>query len=153
MAAGIEEELAELEDQLLAVRLRINGACAAHETLVLAPEHWRNQMRAAATDLSGERVWLEKIELRTRAEADLPAMAARDDALGGLLRAITGLEADDALLAEIGVAFADLKAKLPAELRHGDDPLIVDDLCTLREAVGEAKELLVARLLATGDDA
>ncbi len=150
VADALDDALSPLGDQLLAVRLRINGACAAHKELILAPDHWRSEIRARLIDIGAGRVWLEKIELSTVAERDLETMAARDDALGGLLRAITDLEADEGLPAEIGDLFADLVGKIPGELRQGEEPLVVDDPATLRAALDDVKDLLVARLLGAG---
>jgi len=148
VAGRIGADLATLGDQILATRLVILGPCAAHRKLAVAPEYWQNEIRARVTDDSAGKAWIEKIEFRTRPESDLRSLSEGNDALGGLLREIDGLEADEEILKDIGGLFDDLAAKLPAELRHGEEPFLLDDASMLEEALEDVKELIVARLLA-----
>ena len=150
VAEALGASLDAMGEQTLAVRVVVTGACGAHGELSLEPERWRSEIRAKALDLGGGRIWVEKIRLATRAAVDVAAAAARDDALGGLLRAIAGLQADERQLGELLALFDDLRTKLPRELRAGDDPLDMERPESLRAALEDAKELLLARLLADG---
>ena len=153
---SVEQALAaamdEADDRPLAVRVRLVGVCQVHERLHAAPERWVEQIRALATTVGGEDLWLEKVRFDTTRHHDVELALRRDDALGGLLRAIDGLEADDELLEKLGSSFDDLRKKLPPELLSGGDHLDPTDAACLREPFEGAKELLLARLLSAGDD-
>ncbi|MFH0810428.1 MAG: DNA repair exonuclease [Pseudomonadota bacterium] len=137
----------------LAVRLRISGPCRAHAELGSATEHWLNEIRAAAAELSGPRVfWLEEIILETQAATDLEAMLARDDALGSLLRGIDGWAMDEEnLRAEVLAELGSLRHKLPAELRLGDDAPDLTRPEGMSWARAGVKQLILARLLDKGE--
>ncbi len=92
---NLEAETAKGVDCLLAIRLRVYGSCGAHLELSMNPEHWFNEIRALATDLSGGNVWLEKILFETTTEVNLAEMLTRQDALGSLLRGIQDLSVNE----------------------------------------------------------
>jgi exonuclease SbcD len=72
----------------LAVRIVIEGHCAAHVAVSRDPEWWRSEVRAAVIDSSGGRAWTEKISQSTRSNVDFTAIRQRDDSLGELMRTI-----------------------------------------------------------------
>ena len=148
--AKLEAETAQGVDCPLAVRLRVHGACGAHLELSMAPEHWVNEIRSLATDLSGGKIWLEKILFETTTEVNLDEMSARQDALGSLLRGIQDLSVNDRLLEDLQREFGDLHHKLPPELRFGEEAIKLDDRETYRQAMGDVKHLLLAHLLNRG---
>ena len=108
--------------RLLAVRLAIQGASAAHDELTAHPDRWRNEFRSMASGLGDPGIWLEKIVFETRRPHDLGAELDRADALGDLLRLVAELDAAPGALAELGASFEDLKKKLPLPLQGSDDP-------------------------------
>jgi len=144
-------ELERVGEQTLAVRVHIYGATEAHGDLAANPEHWRNEIRATALDLGAERIWIEKLRLRTQSVADLDAILARDDALGSLLAAIRELRSNDDQLGELTRLFDDLRPKLPGDLTSGEDGLDLQHPETMRQAIDDARELLLAGLLSEGD--
>lgn len=149
----LEREVRRADGRPLAVRVELAGACAVHEELWRDAERWTQEVRGLATGLGGEGVWIEKLALRTRRAEDSAAAVSRDDALGGLAAFFREVEGDDAQLAALAEEFADLRRKLPAEL-FGDETLDPTAPTTLREALPEVGDLLVARLLADrGGDA
>lgn len=150
---ALKQVVAEADDRYLAVRLQLEGACRAHERLSAAPEHWAQAFRALATGISGANLWVEKVCLRTRRETDLGEALKRDDALGGLLRAIRDLEADPDRLAALANEMSDLKLKLPPELMVGEESMDPTDPRVLREAAEHAKDLLLSRLVSSEDEA
>ena len=135
----------------LAVRVTLRGACAAHGELAANPDRWLNEIRAAATDLSAGDLWIEQIALRTQTTVDPAALRHHDDALGGLLRAIQALEADDRTVAALADELHELQRKLPAELQARPDAVPIDAPAAIRALLPEVQELLLARLL-TGAD-
>lgn len=150
---ALKQVVAEADDRYLAVRLQLEGACLAHERLSAAPEHWAQAFRALGTDISGANLWIEKVCLGTRRETDLGEALKRDDALGGLLRAIRDLEADPDRLAALADEMSDLKLKLPPELMVGEESMDPTDPRVLREAAEHAKDLLLYRLVSSEDEA
>ena len=147
MTSVIEAELAAADGRPVAARVHITGACSAHAALSRDCYHWIQQIRLRANDLAPGEIWIEKIEIKTQAEIDLAAIAQHDDALGGLLRSIRTLQSNDTLLSELSDELADLRSKLPSELQRGEGAVDLEDTATLAEAVEDAKDLLVSRLL------
>ncbi|MBI3325328.1 MAG: DNA repair exonuclease [Nitrospinae bacterium] len=147
VGSALERELAGSAGHPLAVRVRLIGSCRAHSQLSSNVERWTNELRATATDLSSGALWIEKVKVQTRTEADLEEMLGRDDALGGLLRAIRPLDADDQLVMALADEFRDLYRKLPPELRAGEEAIDLESPETLHQAIEDAKHLLLARLL------
>ena len=146
--AALDGEIERAGGRPLALRLRLLGATPAHAELAGSLDAWREEIRALANARGDDAPWIEKVVLATHPPADAAAVAARHDALGGLLRSLRALEAGDDEIAALAERFADLRAKLPAELFAGGDALDPTDPRRLRELLGEVKDLLVARLLA-----
>jgi len=152
VAAALKQELGKGQGRSLAVRIHITGSCGAHRELSVDVDRWTNEIRAAAADLSNGEVWIEKVKVQTHSAVDLKEMMARDSALGGLLRAIHDLEADDQLLATISEEFSDLRRKLPAELRTGVETVDLERPETFREAIEDVKHMLLGRILSGGGE-
>jgi DNA repair exonuclease SbcCD nuclease subunit len=143
---ALADALESADGRPLAVRVRLTGACPVHNDLTADPERWVNEIRS----LAGGSVWIEKIEVRTRRAGDVSGVddrGGREDALGGLLRTVRSLEADDAELARLAEGLGELERKLPPELFH-EDGVRPTDPERLRALLEEAKDLLLSRLLA-----
>ena len=152
VATALKQELGKGQGRSLAFRIHITGSCGAHRELSVDVDRWTNEIRAAAADLSNGEVWIEKVKVQTHSAVDLKEMMARDSALGGLLRAIHDLEADDQLLATISEEFSDLRRKLPAELRTGVETVDLERPETFREAIEDVKHMLLGRILSGGGE-
>ncbi|MFN3202796.1 MAG: exonuclease SbcCD subunit D [Bradymonadia bacterium] len=151
---AIEEALdaaIERDERLHAVRLTLEGACRAHQALVTAPEHWLHEIRALALGLYGHRVWLEKVQFHTRMVLDVEQALSRDDALGALLRAVSGDDEDShsaqAVLEAARDELMKLQYKINAEF--GGDFERVDLLRS--DLVEQARSALLVRLLQLGE--
>ena len=136
------------EGQTLAVRIHVTGACAGHEDIATKPDRWLNEIRTVATDLGD--VWVEKVLFETRTPGNLEEMQQRDDAIGGLLRAIQALDASQDELGLVAGELSELQRKLPTELQVGPDALKIDDPEFVRAMLEDVKHLLIARLLSKG---
>jgi DNA repair exonuclease SbcCD nuclease subunit len=138
----------------LVVRLELTGETPAHSALEEDAEHWREQIRATASDL-GE-VWIEKIQLRTRAPLDLEEIAGRDDAIGQVVRSLRSFQQDAEALGALRATIAedsDLKSlmnKLPLAARQGDEGVDLDDGEALLAALADVEQILLPRLLHGG---
>jgi len=153
IVTALEEELSQCDDLPLAVRIRVHGPCSAHGEFSKNIEKWRSEIRAAATDISGEKIWVEKILFETQSVADLDEMLARDDAFGSLLRGIKGLSSDEDYLSATVSEFSSLYHKLPLEIREGEDAIDLSAPDPFSRAIDEVKDLLIARLLIKGGEA
>jgi DNA repair protein SbcD/Mre11 len=149
---SLAEAVEAADGRPLAARVVLHGVSAAHAALEKDPEARDAQIRALGADAGGAGVWIEKIVLGTRMPIDLVEIAGRDDAIGHLARSLAGLRADDAALAELGGELADLAAKLPPELRTGEDAIRLDDPGFLRGALDGVEQVLFPRLLASETD-
>ncbi|BCU08106.1 metallophosphoesterase family protein [Allochromatium tepidum] len=143
--------LESADGRLAAVRLRFAGVCAVHSRLQAVQDHVINDCRALANALGGEAMWLEKVLIETRREPSAAERLIRDEAFGSLLSVIRDLELDDERLERLSAEFSDLAAKLPPEIRRGDEPCDPGSPAFLRHSLAEAQELLLARLLDPGE--
>ena len=144
---GLQESLDAAEGRSVAVRLVLHGTGPAHSALHAHREHWVQEYRALATGLGGAGIWLEKVSIDTRPPVSADEIIARDDALGGLLRAIRDMELDQAALGDLATEVSMLRQKLPPEILAGQDKYDPADPEQLKENLEDIKELLVSRLL------
>lgn len=133
------------EDRLLAARVTLTGASPLHAVLAADSDRMLAEVRLIAGALDD--VWIEKLRVETRERVDLEARAAEDDLLAQVARAFDLAAADPEMLADLGAQLGDLRQKLPTELRQGPEALRLDDEATLVRALGEAKQVVLARLL------
>jgi DNA repair exonuclease SbcCD nuclease subunit len=142
--AVIERALEETEGRPLAARVELTGPCAAHEALLADPEHWTNELRAAALGAAGDRVWLEKVRFQTQPDRErtLP-----EGPLQEVMALLEELQADPEALKELGNdLFGDLARKMPAELRNGNPAPKPEDSDWLKEILEASRPLLLHRL-------
>jgi len=130
------------EGRLSAIRVRIVGASAAHEQLITRSARVTEEVRALTLDLAGE-AWLEKVELATRSVTGRAQLREREDAIGELLRGLTGIANDEAALTELSAELLELKRKLPPELREGPDAIDLESPEALRRLLAEVEQTLV----------
>jgi DNA repair exonuclease SbcCD nuclease subunit len=146
----LDSAVAVADGRTLAVRVELRGATRAHEALEGERERWEQNLRAMANDVVGAPVWLEKILFRTAAHFDAADLAGRDDAVGHVMRALREAIADPAQAQALLDEFAELRSKLPPEVREGDDGIRLDDPAALREVLLDVERMLLPRLLSGG---
>ncbi len=134
--------LTDGDGRLLALRVEFHGATEAHSTLAARSSHWTQEVRRAALDAGGGRVWVEKVVFKTTPPT-APDTGRGDAPLAELAACLDDLRHDEAVLKSLGHrALDDLKRKLPADLLEElDSP---ERLRTLLDQVGP---LLFERLL------
>jgi DNA repair protein SbcD/Mre11 len=71
VAATVRQAAEEASGRLLAARVQIAGVCEAHRALAAGRERLHYEVIAAATDVAGEGVWIEGVELSTRPVRDV----------------------------------------------------------------------------------
>ena len=148
----LEAAAAEGEGRTLAVRLQLLGATRAHDALQAERERWEQTLRALANDMAGEGAWLEQVRFATAPQHDAAELAARDDAIGQVVRSLREMVADPAAGERLLSEFADLRRKLPHDVRDGEDGVRLDDADTLRDALVDVERLLLPRLLSGSRD-
>jgi exonuclease SbcD len=133
--------------RLAAVRVQIVGASPAHEELWRDPPAFEAEVRSIA--VQADRVWVEKVKVETSRALDL-ASAREDDVVGVLAKRIADLRSDPELLAAYEPLFADIRKKIGADARSGDEAPVdtrqigtVDHLASCLDA---SLEMVVALL-------
>lgn len=139
-------------DALIAMRIRVTGACRAHLALAGSMSQWISDVREQVMAACGDGVFVEKVQVETRPEASPDEALARDDALGTLLRVIQEQDFDDSQLRELAQTLQELRDRLPREALEGEEAVSLEDPAYLRAAVAQARDLILARLLAAGGD-
>jgi DNA repair exonuclease SbcCD nuclease subunit len=100
---GLGREVRAADGRLLAIRVELTGASAVHEELWADSARWESEIRAAATDIALEGIWVERVLLRTSTRADLATLRSQDGPLGALLASLGRYGAEpDLLAAELG---------------------------------------------------
>ncbi|MHB2016498.1 MAG: metallophosphoesterase family protein [Candidatus Xenobia bacterium] len=131
------------DGRLAAVRLTLRGRCRGHAAL-LDHDAVVAQVRADAMAL-GEDVWLEKVRIATDPPESHARLAAGEGLVAELLRQAAATAQDPAALALLSANLEDLQGKVGLELRRAG--LDLSSPQVLRELLGEAEALLVARLM------
>ena len=131
-------------DRLLAVRIQLTGGDAIHARLRAGHERITNDCRVLAGSLGNAGLWVEKVLVETQGTVSL---ADRHDAFGGLLRTIEALEQDPDGLASLAQEVATLTARLPLDLRTGEDAFDPTQAHVMTPCLEDVKALLLERLL------
>jgi DNA repair exonuclease SbcCD nuclease subunit len=145
--AALEAAAGNADGRLAAVRLTLAGASAVDTALRARPDALTAQCRALAATVRG-RLWVEELRVRTGPARDPVTILEREDALGGLLRRIHELDHDRVALGALAGEFEALRARLPEEVRAGEDGFDPTAPHALEEALEDVRALLVERLLA-----
>lgn len=146
--SAVERVTVVAEGRPLAVRVELVGKSDAHNALINDRLQWENEIRAASRD-AGE-VWVEKVKLNIGPKLDLAELGLYDDALGQIVRSL-GAD-DEGRIEWLQKELAPFEQKLPRELkeRGTDGGFRPTDPDLLREAIREAEQVLIARLLSGG---
>jgi DNA repair protein SbcD/Mre11 len=146
IAAALREASLGADGRLLAAGIVITGESAAHQSLAGDAERLRYDAISAAVGVLGDRVFIERVALRSR---PISRMTCGADAVGELIAEIDAIEVGEegvgGLLEELG----QLELVLPKEARGDFDPA---DPAAVRALLGEVRVSLPARLLQGAED-
>ena len=131
-------------DAMLAVRVSLGGSTSLHGRLQTDPERFVAEVRSLATELGGDRLWIERVELQTRPLRDA---TVSDGPYQELLEVIEQLGSDPTSMINVVDELAELKRKLPAELLQGPDSPRLDDAEWLQTLLGQVQPLLLDLLI------
>jgi hypothetical protein len=140
------------EGRTIAARVVVRGATRAHVALAAHGDQWEGQIRLAGRDVAGDELWVEKVRFATSPIVDRERLAARDDAVGQVVRALSALREDAPGRAALFESFADLRAKLPQEAREGLDAIRFDDPEFVTQALADVEGMLLPELSSAGVD-
>jgi exonuclease SbcD len=145
LPALFERELALAEGRTLGLRIVLRGQSPLHARL-LADDAVLENMRALALDLAGEELWIEKLLVQTSApSAELDASHA-EGPVAELKSAIASARDDEQALRVLSEQLSELRAKLPAELREGDEGLRLEAPDFVAAQLDAVEQLLLSRL-------
>ncbi len=96
----------------MAVRVILKGTGAAHEELILDRDAFGASVRRAATDISRQKIWIEKIILSTSPAIDFEELKKSRTPQGDLARFIHELELNPQSFEDLEFNLDDLAAKL-----------------------------------------
>jgi DNA repair protein SbcD/Mre11 len=147
----LETLLEENEGRPLAVRVLIQGETPAHRELLANVDRWGNEIRAAALDTSGNRVWIEKIKFHTRLPVSEKDLRTGEGAMGELVKLFDEFEDNPDLLAELSDEMVDLEKKIPKELNQGPDGIRFDDVDWMKSLLAQVRPMLIQRLMKKED--
>ena len=142
----LEQLLGQSNGVPLVVRVEVSGASPAHERLVADPERWRNEIRSAAIDLSGGRLWIEKVNILTRMTSQKQRAGPAEGPLGELSSLIDDIQADPNRLKNLAAVLEDLWKKLPRELKEPAEGPGRDPAAWIARALEEIRPMLFDRL-------
>jgi predicted phosphodiesterase len=137
VAAAVRQAAEEASGRLLAARVQLAGVCEAHGGLAADRERLYYEVIAAATDVAGEGVWIEGVELSTSPVRELAS--GGEDAVGELIAELGEFSDADAI-----ETLAPLANVLPAAVLAEFDPT---DAQTVRALITEVAQSLPATLL------
>ncbi|PCJ11495.1 MAG: DNA repair exonuclease [Gammaproteobacteria bacterium] len=139
------------EGRLLACRLTLCGATELHADLVSRQDDWSYGIRAKMTDSDGD-LWIEKIRFKTQAKVDIGQLRTQDNPLGGVLRTLEQLQADDAGRGELLDTLNTVNNKLPRRYKQWADALNLDDKAQFDELLEGIEQLIIPKLLQEGGE-
>lgn len=145
VAAG--DQLSQLQEDAgrpIAVRIELVGRSPLHGALASEPERWLAEFRRVASD-AGD-VWLERLDVSTRANVDLIELRRLGGPVGQLARTLESLREDPEELAPLCEQLAELERRLPRELRDGPESLGLTDPSTAQDELGAIEQLLLPML-------
>ncbi len=162
VAQALRPAVAGAGDVLHAVRIVLTGETDLHAAEARQPGTLAATVRAAAQDVSGAEIWIERVRLELRSPVDRAGLGQAGDALGELVRWVDELLRDGpALQAFCRKALAEVLGKVPADvlaaLAHeandaghagnaASDIPRLDDAAGLLALLGDAEATLLARL-------
>jgi len=148
--AEIQQRCAAAEGRPLAMRVVVEGICRAHDSLTGDIEQWKQEARSVATTVSGGKVWIEQVKIRTSA----PGIGTETETDGlevDLAAVLADLSQNDDLLDKAAGELADLGKRLPRDLQLGADAIALTDRAYLRQLLGEVRDALLPQARSAGE--
>jgi len=147
----MERILGENSGMPLIARVEIAGSSQAHTDLAAYRERWINDIKSVAVDISGDRIWIEKVKFRTTSPKDIETGAHAEGPIGEIWRYLDTLRCDPEQLIEIGETLKEITRKLPREVMEDREVISPEDPQWLAEQLDQVGSMLVRRLMRKED--
>ncbi|MGA8179150.1 MAG: DNA repair exonuclease [Desulfobacterales bacterium] len=109
---ALSREMSGFNGMNACVRAILTGRCPVHGRLSLDPDAVVANVRAIASEISGGKVWIEKVQVQTRPAIDFDSIAQSDTPQGELMRYLKELSGNPQAIEELGLDLTPLKSKL-----------------------------------------
>lgn len=149
----LENKYEEAEGRFLAVRFRIFGSTKAHQELIVAKEHFINNIRSISLEVGLGDIWVEKIKIETSHLINIEDLKAQHTPVAVILDYINDIEKDEEKLKEFLAEFEDITQALPYELRSGEEGFDFNDTGLIKKRLADVEDLLLYYLTKTEVDA
>ena len=136
----------ESEGRYMGIRVILTGAGPAHDEIIKDQDLFRASIHRTATDVSGQKIWVEKIIVNTLPAIDLEKLMKSSTPQGDLVRFIDEMEKDPQCFHKLGFNLDDLSGKLA-----GTGVKLPDfrDLSMRRSALEDARRIIIPILSKT----
>lgn len=151
VSENMERILGENSGMPLIARVEIAGSSPAHTDLAAYRERWINDIKSVAVDISGDRIWIEKVKFRTTSPKDIETGGHAEGPIGELWRYLDTLRSDSDQLIEIGETLKEITRKLPREVMEDREVISPEDPQWLAEQLDQVGPMLVRRLMRKED--
>jgi len=151
VSGHMETILGENNGMPLIARVEIEGPSRAHTDLAANQERWINDIKSVAVDISGDRIWIEKVRFRTTSPKDIETGAKAEGPIGELWRYLDELRSQPDQLMGIGETLKEMTRKLPKELMEDGGVVSPEDPIWLAEQLDQVGPMLLRRLMRKGD--
>jgi exonuclease SbcD len=148
---GQIEVLLEQSDLPMVTRIEVDGSCHAHAEFAADLEHWTNEIRSAAMDVSNGRIWIEKVRLRTNPLSEGKVSEPADGPVGEILHLLDEVQSDPARFGTLSESLSDFWKKLPREIKEGRDAISPDNTEWQTNILDQVRPMLLRRLVSKGD--
>jgi exonuclease SbcD len=142
---ALSRALEQAGGRLLAARLTLVGQSHAHAEIARDLARSEAQVQSRASEIQAGDAWVESLRIASVGPLDTAQLAARDDAVGHVLRALQTVREDPEALRSLAGELSDLIKHLPQEARG--EELDLEDVERVRELVDGAGRALLPRLL------
>jgi DNA repair exonuclease SbcCD nuclease subunit len=131
------------ENRLTAVRIVLTGTTPLAADIAANPRQWNADVRATAIDVDAERLWIEKVKHEVSMPVEPTAAEGDDTPLAEVAAIVAQLTASESAANELGIDFAELERKLPADVKEA---ILAADPQWWREILADAEAKLLAEL-------
>ncbi len=144
VSTALNQQLRQTPDHPLAVRVELKGQVPLHQHLMAESARWTNEIRSLGITEGQDRIWIEKVKIRTSSPSQDARLAfCGDGPLGELASLISDAQTNPALLQDWGCDLKWIRSKLPQLVQ---DEIPVDDPDWLSSIIDEAGAMLMEDL-------
>lgn len=142
----IASVLAEADGRPVALRVEFGGRTPADAELKRDIPRWTNETRARVTDAGAGQVWVEKVLFHTRMPGENEPAPALDGPLAEIRQLLAELRDEEQARQALMQELADLKAKLPQDVKGGEDGFSPESPAWSAGILDSVERLLAGRL-------